>query len=194
MKVISTFVLLTTGMLAQLWGDSPPLSKVDSGFLYSDLKAGDSRETILQKLRKSNFLQLYEEKDKELIKCAVRWDGFRYELICRLSDNQLKLCLIEGQKGWHPSFLEEVVHPQWRVLRARLAKAFGKQRHKKKFPRSEQISSDELAGYVTDSWDLKDRLLVLAVRSFVTKDCCTDEMIEYFCCTLLIQPKTMTAH
>jgi hypothetical protein len=30
---------------------------------------------------------------------------------------------------------------------------------------------------------------MLTVQSFKIKDCCTNKMVEYSCCTLLIQPK-----
>ena len=66
--------------------DSPPLEKAGSEFLYSKLKLGDSREVILQKLRDEGFVQIYEERNNGLVKCTVRWNGFRYELTCRMVD------------------------------------------------------------------------------------------------------------
>ena len=71
------------------------MSELGSGFIYSDLKTGDSREIVMEKLRKGSFIQIYEEKDRGLIKCSVRWNGFRYELTCKLVNDKLALCLIE---------------------------------------------------------------------------------------------------
>ena len=171
------------------YGESPKMSPVGSEFVYANLKLGDSREVVLQKLRQAEFIQIYEERDKGLVKCTVRWNGFRYELSCKLTNGKLDLCLIEGQKGWHSTFFEDVVCPQWKNLRERLVKRFGENRKNSKFPTYAQIPLNDLSGVVTDSWDLQDRLMILTVRSFETKDCCTDQMIEYSCCTLLIQPK-----
>ena len=98
-------------------------------------------------------------------------------------------CLIEGQKGWHPSFFSEEVFPQWKNLRNILIKSFGEKRKSTDFPEYSDVPLDDLGGKVTDSWELEDRLMLLAVRSFMVKDCCTEELLEYSCCTLLIQPK-----
>ena len=188
-----SFLLLVAGF--SFWlapataKDSPPLEKAGSEFLYSKLKLGDSREVILQKLRDEGFVQIYEERNNGLVKCTVRWNGFRYELTCRMVDGKLALCLIEGQKGWHPSFFSEEVFPQWKNLRNRLIKSFGEKRKSTDFPEYSDVPLDDLGGKVTDSWELEDRLMVLAVRSFMVKDCCTEELLEYSCCTLLIQPK-----
>lgn len=184
LRVIFFFLLVSYGH-----GESPEMSVVGSDFVYANLKVGDSREVVLQKLRDNEFIQIYEERDKELVKCTVRWNGFRYELNCKLKEGKLELCLIEGQKGWHSTFFDDVVFPQWKNLRERLVKRFGESRSKSKFPTYDQIPLDDLGGVVTDSWDLQDRLVVLTVRSFETMDCCTEQMIEYSCCTLLIQPK-----
>jgi hypothetical protein len=175
--------------VSPLCAESPSMSDLGSGFIYSDLQVGDSREVVLDKLRKANFLQIYEERDRELVKCSVRWNGFRYELTCKLEKGKLTLCLVEGQKGWQFSFFEEVLHPQWQNLRERLVKKYGAKREFRDFPKLKQVPMGDPGGYVTDTWDLSDRLLMLTVQSFKIKDCCTNKMVEYSCCTLLIQPK-----
>ena len=182
------FFLLSSGVFP-LCAESPAMSDLGSGFIYSDLQVGDSREVVLDKLRKANFLQIYEERDRELVKCSVRWNGFRYELTCKLEKGKLTLCLVEGQKGWQFSFFEEVLHPQWQNLRERLVKKYGAKREFRDFPKLKQVPMGDPGGYVTDTWDLSDRLLMLTVQSFKIKDCCTNKMVEYSCCTLLIQPK-----
>lgn len=175
--------------VSRLCAESPSMSDLGSGFIYSDLQVGDSREVVLDKLRKANFLQIYEERDRELVKCSVRWNGFRYELTSKLEKGKLTLCLVEGQKGWQFSFFEEVLHPQWQNLRERLVKKYGAKREFRDFPKLKQVPMGDPGGYVTDTWDLSDRLLMLTVQSFKIKDCCTNKMVEYSCCTLLIQPK-----
>ena len=182
------FLFLFAGIVSLL-AESPGMSKLGSGFIYSDLKVGDSREVVLDKLRKGSFVQIYEEKDRGLIKCSVRWNGFRYELTCKLVNDKLELCLIEGQKGWQFSFYDEVLNPQWKNLRERLVAKYGKDRKFRDFPKLKQVPMGDPGGFITDSWDLSDRLLMLTVQSFKIKDCCTNKMVEYSCCTLLIQPK-----
>jgi len=182
------FIFLFAGIVPVL-AESPGMSELGSGFIYSDLKAGDSREVVLDKLRKGSFIQIYEEKDRGLIKCSVRWNGFRYELTCKLVNDKLELCLIEGQKGWQTSFYDEILNPQWTNLRERLVAKYGKDRKFRDFPKLKQVPMGDPGGFITDSWDLSDRLLMLTVQSFKIKDCCTNKMVEYSCCTLLIQPK-----
>jgi len=63
---------------SSLLAESPEMSDLGSGFIYSDLKIGDSREVVLEKLRKADFIQIYEERDRGLVKCSIRWNGFRY--------------------------------------------------------------------------------------------------------------------
>jgi hypothetical protein len=192
MKFQSSFLLpflfLFSGIVSLL-AESPGMSELGSGFIYSDLKAGDSREVVLDKLRKGSFIQIYEERDRGLIKCSVRWNGFRYELTCKLVNDKLELCLIEGQKGWQFSFYDEILNPQWKNLRERLVAKYGKDRKFRDFPKLKQVPMGDPGGFITDSWDLSDRLLMLTVQSFKIKDCCTNKMVEYSCCTLLIQPK-----
>jgi hypothetical protein len=183
-----SFLFLSAGIVSAL-AESPGMSELGSGFIYSDLKTGDSREVVMDKLRKGSFIQIYEEKDRDLIKCSVRWNGFRYELTCKLVNDKLELCLIEGQKGWQFSFYDEVLNPQWKNLRERLVAKYGKDRKFRDFPKLKQVPMGDPGGFITDTWDLNDRLLMLTVQSFKIKDCCTNKMVQYSCCTLLIQPK-----
>jgi hypothetical protein len=82
-----------------------------------------------------------------------------------------------------------VVEPQWKNLREILSKKYGKKRSHRSFPNLADVPLNDKGGYVTDTWDLNDRVLMLTVQFFEVKDCCTNQMVEYSCCTLLIQPK-----
>ena len=73
---------------------SPDLENPGSQFIYGSLCAGDTREEVLSKMRRNGFIQIYEERDAGVIKCAIRWDGFRYELVSKMVDEKLSLCLI----------------------------------------------------------------------------------------------------
>jgi len=53
----------------------------------------------------------------------------------------------------------------------------------------DQVPLDDMGGYITDTWNLRDRTLIITVQLFRVKDCCTEQMLEYSCSTLLIQPK-----
>ena len=185
---LGQLIVLSLGF-SSLLAESPGMSDLGSGFIYTDLQVGDSREVVLGKLRKASFVQIYEERDRELVKCSVRWNGFRYELTCKLVKDKLTLCLVEGQKGWQFSFFDEVLNPQGQNLRERLVNKYGSKRKFRNFPKLKQVPMGDPGGYVTDTWDLPDRLLMLTVQSFKIKDCCTNKMVEYSCCTLLIQPK-----
>jgi hypothetical protein len=169
--------------------NSDQFAKVGTDLIYSDLKKGDSREVVMNKLRMGGFLQIYEEREKELVKCSLRLNGFRYQLAAKLDKDKLQLCLIEGQKGWQFSFYEDVVEPQWENLRQILIKAYGEKREHRKFPNLIDVPFNDKGGYLTDTWDLNDRLIMLTVQFFEVKDCCTNQMVEYSCCTMLIQPK-----
>ena len=184
---VALLLLLSGGV--GLLGESPAMAEVGSGFVYSDLQVGDSRKTVIEKLRKGSFIQIYEERDRGLVKCALRWNGFRYELTCKLVEDKLQLCLVEGRKGWQFSFYEETLRPQWENLREKLVAKYGKKRVTREFPKLKQVPMGDPGGFVTDTWDLDDRLLMLTVQSFEIKDCCSNKMVEYSCCTLLIQPK-----
>ena len=177
--------------LTQLLGklpESPNFREVGSKFIYGSLEKGDSREEVLGKLRKDGFIQIYEEREEGVVKCAIRWDGFRFELASKLKDGALELCLIEGNKGWQDFHYPEVVSKEWASLRNRLNNSYGPPDQKKDFPEFFDIPLNDLAGIVTDVWNLNDRLVMLAVRRYETKDCCTEQILEFSCCTLLIKP------
>ena len=181
------FLAITTASVAKL-PQSPFLENVGSEYIYGGLKLGDTREEVLSKLRKKGFIQIYEERDEGVVRCAVRWDGFRYELVSKLEDNKLKLCLIEGNKGWQDFHFNEVVFKEWENLRKRVISTHGNPVKTRSFPEVFEIPLNDLGGVVTDIWNLKDRLLMLSVRKYETKDCCTDQILEFSCCTLLIKP------
>ena len=162
---------------------------VGTNFIFSDLKQGDSRKEVMKKLRDQGFIQIYEERDKGLVKCSLKLNNFRYQLASKLKDDKLEFCLIEGQKGWQTSFYFDVVEPQWKNLREILVKTYGEKRKSRLFPNLTDVPFNDEGGYVTDTWDLPDRILMLTVLSFEVKDCCTNQMVDYSCCTLLIQPK-----
>lgn len=191
MKVSTSFLLLLLLNFNFLWADESSLGfvKVGSEFIFANLKENDSRKEVMLKLRNGGFKQIYEERENELIKCTLRLNGFRYELTSKLKDDRLKLCLIEGQKGWQFSFYEDVLHPQWENLREELIKNYGAKRKFRNFPELTDVPFNDKGGYITDTWDLSDRVLMLTVLLFEVKDCCTNQMVEYSCCTLLVQPK-----
>jgi hypothetical protein len=143
----------------------------------------------MNKMRGAGFLQIYEERDNNLVKCALKLNDFRYELAAKLENDSLVFCLIEGQKGWQFSFFEDVVQPQWENLREILVEKYGVRRKTREFPDLVDVPLNDKGGYITDTWDLSDRLLILTILSFEVKDCCTNQLVEYSCCTLLIQPK-----
>ena len=167
---------------------SPGFEKQGSDFIYGGLKKSDTKEDVLSKLRKNGFIQIYEERDMGVVRCAIRWDGFRYELVSKFIDNELELCLIEGNKGWQDFHYQDVVAKEWKSLRNRLSGVYGESVKKKSFPDLIEIPVNDLGGVVTDLWELDDRLIILSVRRYETKDCCTDQLLEFSCCTLLIKP------
>lgn len=175
----------TLGKLPQ----SPELPKLGNPIIYGGLSVGDSREEVLSKLRKNGFIQIYEEKSAGVVKSAVRWDGIRYELASKLIDDKLALCLIEGNKGWQDFHYDDVVSKEWKNLRNRVVNAYGKPSKSRNFPEYFDISLNDLGGTVTDIWNLSDRTLMLSVRKYEAKDCCTDQILEFSCCTLLIKPQ-----
>ena len=113
----------------------------------------------------------------------------RYELVCKLINDKLKLCLVEGQRGWQDFFYEDVVRPQWDMVRKRLIRRYGKDRKYTDFPTMDQVPLDDMGGFITDTWELNDRTLIMTIQLFTVKDCCTEQMLQYSCSTLLIQPK-----
>ncbi len=169
--------------------ESPDFSKEGEPYVYANLKKGDSRKVVLSKLREGGFLQIYEEREKGLVRCALQWGGLRYQLVCRIVDDELILCLVEGQRGWQDFFYEDVVRPQWTELREKLQSRYGENRLQAPFPGIDEVPLDDMGGFVTDKWELSDRWMILTVQTFREKDCCTEQMLQYSCCTLLIQPK-----
>ena len=178
-------------MVSQLFArlpQSPDLEKPGSQFIYGGLRAGDTREEMLSKLRKNGFIQIYDERDSGVVKCAIRWNGFRYELISKMVDEKLSLCLIEGNKGWQDFHYHEVVSKEWKNLKERIVKICGNPTESREFPDFFEVPLDDLGGVITDIWKLSDRTLMLSVRKYEAKDCCTDQILEFSCCTLLIKP------
>ena len=70
----------------------------------------------------------------------------------------------------------------------RLTKAYGKSSESRDFPEFFDVPVNDLGGVITDVWKLSDRMLMLSVRKYEAKDCCTDQILEFSCCTLLIKP------
>ena len=171
-------------------GDSPSFAKVGTGLIFADLREGDSREDILKKLKGAKFREIHEEKEKRLIRCTAKLNGFRYELACKLGeDGKLVLCLLEGSKGWQFSFYDETLEPQWSNLREILSAFYGPKRSSRPLPPLDKVPMGDPGGYVTDTWELSDRIVLLTVQAFQVKDCCTKRMVDYSGCTLLIQTK-----
>jgi len=159
----------------------------DHGF-FAGLTKGDSREIVLQKLQNQGFLG-YKELQSNLIKSPVRWDGHAYELTCKFDGDSLSLCLIQGEAGWQDFFYDDIVKQQWSSLRERLVKVYGQPSKKSSFPQLFQVPLNDEGGFVTDRWDLDDRLLMLCVQAYTEQDCCTRMVLDFSCCTLLIQPR-----
>ena len=171
-------------------GDSPSFAKVGTGLIFADLREGDSREDILKKLKGAKFREIHEEKEKRLIRCAAKLNGFRYELSCKFDEEgKLLLCLLEGSKGWQFSFYDETLEPQWSNLRGILSAFYGPKRSSRPLPPLHKVPMGDPGGYVTDTWELSDRIVLLTIQAFQVKDCCTKRMVDYSGCTLLIQPK-----
>lgn len=171
-------------------GDSPSFPQVGSGFLFADLKVGDTRGIVLRKLRDADFREIREEKEKRLVRCAAKLNGFRYDLACKFDEaGKLQLCLVEGRKGWQFSFYDDTLEPQWNNLRQILSARYGQKRSSRPLPPLEKVPFGDPGGYVTDTWDLSDRLIVLTVQAFKVKDCCTKRFVDYSCCTLLVRSK-----
>ena len=135
--VLGPLIVLTLGF-SSLLAESPGMADLNSSFIYSDLKVGDTRDVVLEKLRKADFIQIYEERDRGLVKCSIRWNGFRYELTCKLENGKLTLCLVEG-KRMAVSFYDEILNPQWQNLRDRLITKYGAKRQFRDFPNSSKF-------------------------------------------------------
>lgn len=168
--------------------DSPNLEESGSTIIYGGLSLGDSKDEVLSKLRKNGFIQIYEERELGVVRCAVRWDGYRFELVSKFKDGKLDLCLIEGNKGWQDFHYHDVVSKEWSILKKRVEEVYGKSSVQNEFPDLFEVPINDLGGVVTDVWNAADRLILLSVRRYETKDCCTDQLLEFSCCTLLIKP------
>ena len=159
----------------------------EEGF-FSGLRVGDTRDIVLQKLQDHGFLG-YKELQSNLIKSPIRWDGHAYELTCKFEEKSLILCLIQGEAGWQDFFYEDIVRPQWDALRNRVIQSYGQPSKKAPFPSLFNVPLNDEGGFVTDRWDLDDRLIMLCVQAYTEQDCCTRQVLDFSCCTLLIQPK-----
>ncbi len=168
--------------------ESPAFPALGKG-LIGGLTSGLSREQAVNALQKNGFLG-YRELQSDLIKSPVRWGGFAYELTCKFNKtDQLELCLIQGEAGWQDFFYEDIVKPQWQTLRSRVDQAYGKPAHRIEFPDYFSVPFNDMGGLVTDRWELPDRMLMLTVQTYTQQDCCTRQVLDFSCCTLLIQPK-----
>ena len=160
------------------WADESSNSKPTLGIptfglaggkvIYANLLKGDSREIVLEKLKQAKFREITEEKEKGLIRCAAKLNGFRYDLVCRFEDNRLKLCVLEGRKGWQFSFYDEILEPQWTNLRQSMVKTYGAKRITTAFPKIEAVPLNDPGGVITDTWELKDRIVVLDCFSHIS--------------------------
>lgn len=168
--------------------ESMGFSALNAPGLFAGLLPGDDRQETLRKLRANRFLG-YRELQSDLVKAPVRWDGHSYELTCKFENEGLVLCLIQGEAGWQDFFYDDVVRLQWEGLRKRVVKAYGPSSVSVDFPLLHEVPLNDLGGLVTDRWDLEDRLLMLCVQAYTKEDCCTRQVLDFSCCTLLIQPK-----
>ena len=73
-------------------------------------------------------------------------------------------------------------------MRERVISVHGQPEKSQAFPEIFEVPINDLGGVVTDVWNLKDRMLMLSVRKYETKDCCTEQILEFSCCVLLIKP------
>ena len=193
------FLLLGAGLVVPIFAEQPSpkeapeelsaFGAVGGANVFADLRKGDSSKVVLEKLKKGKFREISEEKPKGLIRCAVKLNNFSYELVCRFENDRLKLCVLEGRKGWQFSFYDEILEPQWTNLRQSLVKKYGPKRSHRPLPKIDKVPMNDPGGIITDTWDLEDRLVVIAVQAFELKDCCTNHLIEYTTCLVLVQPK-----
>jgi hypothetical protein len=99
------------------------------------------------------------------------------------------LCLIQGEAGWQEFFYEDIVKPQWSDLRKRVVQIYGKPNKSVEFPHLYDVPLNDEGGLVTDQWELDDRTIILCLHAYSKQDCCTRQVLDFSCCTLLIQPK-----
>ncbi len=173
----------------KLPAESAAFAPMGTAAIYADLGKGDSTEIVLEKLKRAKFREIEEEKPRGIVRCAAKLNGFRYDLVCRFEDDRLKLCVLEGRKGWQFSFYDEILEPQWTNLRQRLVEIYGAKRSTRAFPKIGEVPLNDPGGVITDTWELEDRLVVLVVQAFELKDCCTNRLIEYTTCLAFVQPK-----
>lgn len=167
---------------------SPNFTSLSEKGFFAGLERGDDRQVVLDKLQRNGFLG-YQELQSDLIKSPVRWDGFAYELTCKFEENELSLCLIQGEAGWQDFFYDDILRPQWAALRNRITKVYGVASFTRDFPDLLDVPLNDKGGLITDKWDFKDRFLILTVQAYTQQDCCTRQVLDFSCCTLLIQPK-----
>ena len=74
-------------------------------------------------------------------------------------------------------------------LTDRVIDAYGQPSKTVPFPNLFEIPLNDKGGLITDKWDLEDRLILLCVQTYTKQDCCTRQVLDFSCCTLLIQPK-----
>ena len=184
------FLLSVLGLLGEpnQFPESSGLSSLDEIGFFAGLTKGDNRKVVLEKLQSRGFLG-YKELQSNLIKSPIRWAGHAYELTCKFEDNSLSLCLIQGEAGWQDFFYNDIVQAQWQILRNRVDQAYGQPKHRTEFPDYWDVPLNDKGGYVTDRWNLKDRTLLLTVQTYTKEDCCTKQVLDFSCCTLLIEPK-----
>ena len=189
-KIFAGFFLIVSHLfgLPNQFPESPGFSNLNDQGFFAGLTAGDSREVVLEKLQSRGFLG-YKELQSNLIKSPIRWNGHAYELTCKFNEDELTLCLIQGEAGWQDFFYDDIVKPQWSNLRNRVIQSFGQPQQYVSFPNLFEIPLNDKGGYITDQWDLDDRLIMLCVQAYTEQDCCTRQVLDFSCCTLLIKPK-----
>jgi hypothetical protein len=168
--------------------ESAGLSSLEERGFFAGLTKGDNREVVLEKLQSRGFLG-YKELQSNLIKSPIRWGGYAYELTCKFEDNSLSLCLIQGEAGWQDFFYDDIVQPQWNTLRNRVIETYGPPSMQVPFPDLFDVPMNDEGGWVTDRWELEDRLIILCLQAYTKEDCCTRQVLDFSCCMLLIQPK-----
>ena len=168
--------------------ESPNFTNLSEPGFFAGLAVGDTRDVVLQKLQSKGYLG-YKELQSNLIKSPIRWDGHAYELTCKFEEDHLTLCLIQGEAGWQEFFYEDIVKPQWNDLRKRVIQIYGAPSKSTDYPNLYEVPLNDEGGLVTDHWELEDRTIILCLHAYSKQDCCTRQVLDFSCCTLLIQPK-----
>ncbi|NDH16177.1 MAG: hypothetical protein EBY48_03690, partial [Opitutae bacterium] len=149
--------------------ESPNFTTLSEQGFFAGLTVGDNREVVLQKLQSKGYLG-YKELQSNLIKSPIRWDGHAYELTCKFKEDQLMLCLIQGEAGWQEFFYEDIVKPQWSDLRKRVVQIYGKPNKSVEFPHLYDVPLNDEGGLVTDQWELDDRTIILCLHAYSKQD------------------------